>query len=110
MNNFDYVVEWKNPTSSDPSWYRKYKSGWIEQGGIHYGAGSAVTYTITLPKRMSDANYTITLGCGENSSNSNVFLYWYGRTTTLFMLYSDHTSGGSAVGDCWRVDGMAAQG
>lgn len=29
----DYVVEWQLPTETNPNWYRKYKSGWMEQGG-----------------------------------------------------------------------------
>ena len=31
----DYVVEKQDPTSANGyTWYRKYKSGWVEQGGI----------------------------------------------------------------------------
>lgn len=30
----DYVVEMQKPTESNGyTWYRKYKSGWVEQGG-----------------------------------------------------------------------------
>ena len=31
-SNYDYVVE--SQVNSDGSWYRKYKSGWLEQGGV----------------------------------------------------------------------------
>ena len=31
LSNIDYVVE--SQVNSDGSWYRKYKSGWLEQGG-----------------------------------------------------------------------------
>jgi hypothetical protein len=48
-NNIDYVIEtWK----SGDSWYRKFKSGWIEQGG-----GPTKANPITLPVIMSNANY-----------------------------------------------------
>ena len=59
--NIDYVVEWKSPTSSDPSWYRLYKSGWIEQGGKYpdNGTGSTEQITVTYPKPFIDTNYYV---------------------------------------------------
>ncbi len=34
MTGTDYVIEWQMPTpENNYTWYRKYKSGWIEQGG-----------------------------------------------------------------------------
>lgn len=40
---FDPVVDYKMPTEEDPTWYRLYKSGWLEQGGkidyINNGSG-----------------------------------------------------------------------
>ncbi|MBO4672683.1 MAG: hypothetical protein J5608_03465, partial [Alphaproteobacteria bacterium] len=34
----DYVIESQNPTAENNyTWYRKYKSGWIEQGGYYTG-------------------------------------------------------------------------
>ena len=56
MNNFDYVVEWKQPSESDPSWYRVYKSGWKEQGTtILLNNGDSWTF----PKSFSNTGYTI---------------------------------------------------
>jgi hypothetical protein len=32
---YDYVVDFQAPTSANNyTWYRKYKSGWVEQGGL----------------------------------------------------------------------------
>lgn len=32
--NIDYVTEWQTPTAENNyTWYRKYASGWVEQGG-----------------------------------------------------------------------------
>ncbi len=55
----DYVIESQAPTSSNNyTWYRKYKSGWIEQGGKISGSSNA-----TLPKRMADKNYFVLATC-----------------------------------------------
>ncbi len=41
LNGADYVTEWQTPTAENNyTWYRKYKSGWVEQGGYVAGTGS----------------------------------------------------------------------
>lgn len=52
--NMDYVVESKTPTADDPTWYRKYKSGWLEQGGIVTAAGE-----VTLLKPFANTAYSV---------------------------------------------------
>lgn len=43
VTNYDYVIETQIPTADNNyTWYRKYKSGWVEQGGFGKGV-------ITLP-------------------------------------------------------------
>ena len=58
----DYVVEKQDPTSANGyTWYKKYKSGWVEQGGTMTfpAAGtSRATKTITFPVAMANTNYT----------------------------------------------------
>ena len=56
----DYVIETQLPTAeNDYTWYRKYKSGWVEQGGIlaigNLGDGAADAETVSLVLTMSDA-------------------------------------------------------
>ena len=53
----DHVVEvW---TAADGSaWYRKYSSGWVEQGGT-LPVGTTTTLTITFPMQFANADYTI---------------------------------------------------
>ena len=53
--NIDYVVESKFPTADDPTWYRVYKSGWVEQGGVI----PAVVGNITFLKPFANTNYTV---------------------------------------------------
>ena len=66
----DYIVYWDSYDSPDHShaypgitleanqWYRIYKSGWCEQGGIANGAGASSVYTtLNLIITMRDKNY-----------------------------------------------------
>ena len=42
LESYDYVVESKVATDDDPTWYRVYKSGWVEQGGYAPNSSSGV--------------------------------------------------------------------
>ena len=55
LQNIDYVVE--SQVNADGSWYRKYKSGWLEQGGFLNVANA----TVTFPKPFSVSPVTILL-------------------------------------------------
>lgn len=56
-SNIDYVVESK--VNSDGSWYRKYKSGWLEQGGIGLTVSGNAAKTVTLIKPFKDTKYIV---------------------------------------------------
>lgn len=67
-SNIDYIIEYQMPTSTNNYvWYRKYASGWVEQG-----CGNVTTpATITLPVTMLNTEYSLTatpLGTGNNVS------------------------------------------
>lgn len=52
----DYVIETQLPTAENSyTWYRKYKSGWVEQGG----ETTEKSDTVILPISMADSNYTL---------------------------------------------------
>ena len=54
LTNADYVVEWQAPSAENNyTWYRKYKSGWIEQGG------TSNVPNIVFPIPFSNENYCI---------------------------------------------------
>lgn len=55
--DIDYVVEYK--INSDGSWYRKYKSNWVVQGGISSTIAGGATATITLLKPYANTTYNI---------------------------------------------------
>ena len=69
LANIDYVVESKVATEEDPTWYRVYKSGWIEQGG--YIANSTNEYVITFNKAFVNTNYMI-MGQVEGTNSNNL--------------------------------------
>ncbi len=56
----DYIIAWQAPTADNSyTWYRKYKSGWVEQGGIGTVQPGNTSVEISYPVQMRDANYTL---------------------------------------------------
>lgn len=104
----DFVVDFQRPTAANNyTWYRKYKSGWVEQGGRGV-ANSGITY-VTLPVQMRSVAYTATGAILYSSaSEGTVGFQFIKRTTKLGIgarwngLFND----GLAVD--WQVSGMAA--
>jgi len=107
---WDYVVAWQTPTAENNyTWYRKYKSGWVEQGGI------SNTQQIILPITMLDDKYSIHLTGVCETTNNNVFLHGFRNvTTTGFTTQCNvlNSSGGSAASNNskkhWIVMGFHA--
>ncbi len=105
----DYVIETQRPTAENNyTWYRKYKSGWVEQGGC------TNAQTITFPIQMQDTNYFASL-CGDCSQTNNniTVLGCRNRTTTGFFIQGNvvnncgGSSGANASVKYWRVSGFA---
>lgn len=61
-SNYDYVVESYN---DGINWYKKYKSGWLEQGGLLNVSNA----TVTFPKPFSVSPATILL-CNTNTGSA----------------------------------------
>ena len=62
----DYVIQSQLPTAQNNyTWYRKYKSGWVEQGGV------STSHEITFPIEMADTNYMVICGMKIPSSNTS---------------------------------------
>ena len=111
----DYVIDWQLPSAENGyTWYRRYKSGWIEQGGV-YDIGSDTTsangYTVSLPVTMANTHYTIMITSGGNNigrqfgsyvvavniqSTTNVFKFYVFKTETSYRFMN------------WCVSGIAA--
>lgn len=78
-DNMDYVVEFYN---ENKLWYKKYKSGWIEQGGLFEGT-FAGTYEYSLILPFQNTDYTI-MGTGMYSTNSSAAWVALTKTETTF--------------------------
>lgn len=98
----DYVVESQEPSSANSyTWYRKYKSGWVEQGGDFTGGGT----TVTLPVEMADTHYTV--ATTHTVSESENYIKWQfvgvSKTTTTITIRQNGTA------QSWIVCGKMAQ-
>ena len=107
----DYVIETQLPTAENNyMWFRKYKSGWIEQGGFFslsgsWGSGSAPSKSIILPCPMSNNKYCITMARGS-SDGMILTSICQNLTTTGFNIINYCTASSSAVSGWWRVEGF----
>lgn len=111
----DAVIEYQLPTAENNyTWYRKYKSGWVEQGGRVPGNTSG-SYAVTMPVEMADTNYNF-IGTGYKDSNDSGFVVICidssTMSTTGFTVYPRYAHNGStgtpSQGGQWQVSGMAA--
>lgn len=102
QDTMDYVVEWKSPTADDTTWFRKYKSGWVEQGG-EAPTGESKAYVITLPKPFENAEYNVTVTCLSTGDTSNGWGYAHERTTTQFKIVK------TASAAVWSACGQGAE-
>jgi hypothetical protein len=114
------VTEFQAPTVDNGYiWYRKYRDGWVEQGGIINDTTTGI-FAITLPVLMLDNNYNIQLtGANNNSSGRNNTALWgvtvNTKTTSTFTTCGNLVNNSSqttylteGVLLSWEVKGMAA--
>lgn len=113
--NLDFVTESYGPDENG-SWYRIYKSGWIEQGGRYQStdvSNIAGFATINLFKPYNDKNYTINL----TSAVQNYFAYLngvgnptnYNVTATSFVAGTMYVGGsGYLKSFYWTTTGKGA--
>ncbi len=106
LTNADYVIEWQTPSAENNyTWFRKYKSGWVEQGGV-----CTTGFTVVLPVDMADNNYCITIGYNQYNENVGTpVVVFYNKTQNGFGLQGRwNGSGTSGINVCWRVAGFSA--
>ena len=97
----DAVIDYQEPTAENGyTWYRKYASGWVEQGG---GVNGGTSQTATFPIAMADTNYTVAYG---NISGTYEQVRTDAKTTTTITI-KNANSGGTVSTD-WQLSGMAA--
>ena len=109
-SGIDYVVEKQDPTSSNNyTWYRKYKSGWVEQGQ-RTTTVSGNTQTVNLPVEMSDTNYDLQITPHYMSAGSAATVNVVTITTTSFTVWGNQNgqAGFWTVPFSYTVCGMVA--
>lgn len=105
----DYVTAFQAPSAENNyTWYRKYKSGWVEQGASAPVAGGN-SISIVLPVTMANSNYTILLSQQNSDTSVNLFtLSFYNKATNGFSVNSRYASSNVARDFLWQVSGMTA--
>lgn len=107
----DYVVE--SQVNADGSWYRKYKSGWLEQGGLVTVSG-LVGATVTLLKPFAKTTYNIQLtlqttnAVGYLPATAQSISIANSKATTSFGVQTAGIKNYEINGISWRACGQGA--
>lgn len=111
----DAVIDYQEPTAENGyTWYRKYKSGWVEQGGTKTAIENNADYVVTFPIEMANLKYTYTLGqslvTADIYNSRHAMADYSTKTKTGIHIKNARFSGTTTVGMeiCWQVSGMAA--
>ena len=108
--NYDYIVESQLPTAENGyTWYRKYKSAWVEQGG--FAENSSGDYNVVLPIEMNDTMYSVTaMNSIQSGKDAFGWIFNINKTATGFTLGARHSGGtNNYLNANWQVSGMSAQ-
>ena len=115
-NEADFVVAYQKPTAENNyTWFRKYKSGWVEQGGeitatsVADGSGTAGNNEITLPIKMANTHYWYSANTGVGGSGwdyTNGIVLASRTTQKITFKVVAGTSSNLPV--LWQVKGFAA--
>ena len=105
-DSVDYIIEhWEDGAGN---WYKKFRSGWVEQGGVTPSIESNATLTVTLYIEMRDVEFSTIVTNGAGASVNDNWDYGaiggYAKSTTTILV--DRARGAGKA--YWRVAGMAA--
>lgn len=99
----DTVVEFQLPTEENNyTWYRKYASGWVEQGGQLPASAT----TITLPVTMANAEYFCLVSYSKTESTTTDFAL--NKLSSATQSTAAFTVTSSTLLRIWEVKGLAA--
>lgn len=102
LANIDYVVE--SVVNTDGSWYRKYKSGWLEQGGKSAAVAGGGSTIVTFPKAFANTTYTVLAQvCGGYTPQAEANAPITAQTKTGFTIYSGSVATSTFN---WRAEGQ----
>lgn len=101
--NLDFVIEsWK--AVDGPSWYRKYRSGWVEQGGVigEDKTSGYNSYTVILFKPFADTRFNVQVTGRFDSSTDKGTNTCYARTESSISIVT------AGYGCDWYACGQGA--
>ena len=102
----DSVIDYQEPTAENGyTWYRKYASGWVEQGGTILTT-DALNISISLPVEMMLDVYSI-IGNSSQYGNASGHFSVVSSTTTGFITHCGAVESVYGRG-WWTVSGMSA--
>ena len=114
--DIDYVVSTQLPTAeNNRTWYRLYKSGWVEQGGFVSAISSSRNVTITLPIEMADNTYNCqktNLGGADKGEGFGWSWHAFQSSTesnTSTQIVVSVAASSFVNGVNWQVSGMSKQ-
>lgn len=108
QDNIDFVIEWQKPTADNNyTWYRKYKSGWVEQGCCLEQNVSSDGNTFTLPVTMADSYYSATI-TPVAASGDGIGMSIVSKTQTTIKFKNKNYGSSNTYPAIWQVSGMAA--
>ena len=113
----DAVIDYQEPTADNGyTWYRKYASGWVEQGGYVAATSSSImSKAVSLPITMANSNYQVskTTHMGASTTNSSEWGWWGDKPSsasanTTTTVYLSVASTSFCMGVFWQVNGLSA--
>ena len=114
MTGTDYVIAWQHPTSENNyTWFRKYRSGWVEQGGKVFI--DIPTTTISLPVAMAGTDYTVLATAYSYSSSEfhpaiiNIRRDDSLTATSFKLMAKNHSAISYGTNGFWMVCGLSAE-
>lgn len=108
----DAVVAYQLPTSENGyTWYRKYASGWVEQGGFVNNTTAIKTINLVIP--MANTNYQIQCTSSYSTGDGTLYQPHVDSKTTTSFKSASYGERGSATNNngaavFWEVKGIAA--
>lgn len=101
----DAVIDFQLPTAGNGyTWYRKYKSGWVEQGGRTTTSNQTITFPIPFAD-VPNMTWGLCTSRGAASYDREIF---FGSITTTNFISGSRLNDAVSPGYMWHAVGMAA--
>lgn len=111
-DNADYVIEtWRSEDGK--MWYRKYNSGWVEQGGTveigNLNDGAAGGGNVSLPLTMANNNYSVLVSATSSESYNRLYSNFGAKTASSLSVGVRNIGGATKnINVNWYICGVGA--